>query len=85
MTSEENPAPASHDQRMADAVARLEGLAHRPPEEHVEVYEDVHRVLHASLSDAQAGPDPDPGPGSDRDPDPDRETDPDQHEEDPTP
>ena len=83
MTSEENPAPASHDQRMADAVARLEGLAHRPPEEHVEVYEDVHRVLHASLSDAQAGPDPDPGPGSDRDPD--RETDPDQHEEDPTP
>ena len=48
-------APA--DQTIADpaveaAVRRLAGLADRPPEEHVEVYDDVHRALHAALTDA---------------------------------
>ena len=64
MTDEaDEPAPPEvHDQRISDAVGRLEGLAQRPPEEHVEVYEDVHRVLHESLSDAQADSDQAPAP-----------------------
>jgi hypothetical protein len=41
------------DPRIAAAMARLEGLGERPPDEHVEVYEDVHRVLSESLTDAQ--------------------------------
>jgi hypothetical protein len=40
------------DPRIAAAVARLDGLSDRPPVEHVEVYEDVHRVLQDSLADA---------------------------------
>jgi hypothetical protein len=41
------------DPRIGQALARLEGLAERSPAEHVEVYEDVHRVLHESLTQAQ--------------------------------
>jgi hypothetical protein len=40
------------DPRIAAAVARLDTLGDRPPVEHVEVYEDVHRVLQESLADA---------------------------------
>ena len=37
---------------VATAVARLDSLADLPPAEHVEVYEDVHRVLQDALADA---------------------------------
>jgi hypothetical protein len=37
---------------VAAAVARLDSLAGLPPVEHVEVYEDVHRVLQDALADA---------------------------------
>jgi hypothetical protein len=37
---------------VATAVARLDSLAELPPAEHVEVYEDVHRVLQDALADA---------------------------------
>ena len=37
---------------VATAVARLDSLADLPPAEHVEVYEDVHRVLQEALADA---------------------------------
>ena len=40
------------DPRIAAAVARLDGLTDTPPAEHVEVYEDVHRVLQDALADA---------------------------------
>lgn len=49
---DESGSPA--DPRIAAALARLEELTGRPPEEHAEVYEDVHRVLAESLADAQA-------------------------------
>jgi hypothetical protein len=42
----------ARDPRIAAAVARLDTLGDRPPVEHVEVYEDVHRVLQESLADA---------------------------------
>jgi hypothetical protein len=45
--------PTVADPRIADAIERLERLAERPPAEHVEVYEDVHRVLQESLAEAQ--------------------------------
>jgi hypothetical protein len=61
------PGPA--DPRVVAAVARLDGLGDTPPAEHVEVYEDVHRVLQDALADAARGPEParqgqpaDPGP-----------------------
>jgi hypothetical protein len=63
---------AVRDPRVAAAVARLDGLADLPPVEHVEVYEDVHRVLQESLADAartSAGSDPgeaEAGPGGAR-------------------
>ncbi len=41
------------DPRIAEAVDRLRGLADRPAEEHVEVYEAVHRVLHEALADVE--------------------------------
>ena len=44
---------APGDPRVAAAVARLEELGDSPPEEHVEVYEQVHQVLQETLSDAQ--------------------------------
>ena len=49
------PAPpdAPGDPRVAAAVQRLEELGDSPPEEHVEVYEQVHQVLQETLSDAQ--------------------------------
>jgi hypothetical protein len=40
------------DPRIAAAVARLDGLTDTPLVEHVEVYEDVHRVLQDALADA---------------------------------
>jgi hypothetical protein len=40
------------DPRVAAAVARLDALGDTPPAEHVEVYEDVHRVLQDALADA---------------------------------
>jgi hypothetical protein len=40
------------DPRVAAAVARLDELGDTPPAEHVEVYEDVHRVLQDALADA---------------------------------
>ena len=42
----------ARDPRIAAAVARLDGLGDQPPVEHVEVYEEVHRVLQESLADA---------------------------------
>ncbi|HTE73608.1 MAG TPA: hypothetical protein VK640_10470, partial [Actinomycetes bacterium] len=44
---------APGDLRVAAAVRRLEELGDSPPEEHVEVYEQVHRVLQETLGDAQ--------------------------------
>ena len=44
---------APGDPRVAAAVARLEELGASLPEEHVEVYEQVHQVLQETLSDAQ--------------------------------
>ena len=54
------------DPRIAAAVARLDGLTDTPPVEHVEVYEDVHRVLQDALADAaltsESGDQGEPGP-----------------------
>lgn len=44
--------PGSADPRVAAAVSRLDELGDTPPTEHVEVYEDVHRVLQDALADA---------------------------------
>jgi hypothetical protein len=44
--------PVVGDGPVATAVARLDSLADLPPAEHVEVYEDVHRVLQDALADA---------------------------------
>ncbi len=44
--------PPTGDPRVAAAVERLDTLGERPPAEHVEVYEDVHRVLQDALADA---------------------------------
>ena len=45
------------DPRIAAAVARLDGLTDTPLVEHVEVYEDVHRVLQDALADAAVSSD----------------------------
>jgi hypothetical protein len=55
--AERDEAPADEDLvagkgPVATAVARLDSLADLPPAEHVEVYEDVHRVLQDALADA---------------------------------
>jgi hypothetical protein len=54
------------DPRIAAAVARLDGLTDTPLVEHVEVYEDVHRVLQDALADAavssETGDQGEPGP-----------------------
>ena len=55
---DEQPEPANApgapgDPRVAAAVQRLEELGDSPPEQHVEVYEQVHQVLQETLSDAQ--------------------------------
>lgn len=42
------------DPRIAQALTRLEELAEAAPEEHAEVYDEVHSVLAQALSDAQA-------------------------------
>jgi hypothetical protein len=61
------PAAEVTDPRIAAAVERLDGLADQPPVEHVEVYEEVHRVLQDSLADAARASDtresPADGPG----------------------
>jgi hypothetical protein len=58
------------DPRIAAAVARLDGLTETAPAEHVEVYEDVHRVLQDALADAavtsETGDQGEPGPGGAR-------------------
>ena len=48
-----DPSDPPGDPRVAAAVQRLEELGDSPPEEHVEIYEQVHRVLQETLSDAQ--------------------------------
>jgi hypothetical protein len=48
-----DPSAAPGDPRVAAAVQRLDELGDSPPEEHVEVYEHVHRVLQETLGDAQ--------------------------------
>ena len=50
---DEQPVDTQGDPRVAAAVQRLEELGDSPPEEHVEVYEQVHQVLQETLSDAQ--------------------------------
>jgi hypothetical protein len=54
------------DPRVAAAVARLDELGDTPPAEHVEVYEDVHRVLQDAMADAaltsETGDQGEPGP-----------------------
>ena len=47
------PSATPGDPRVAAAVRRLEELGGSPPEEHVEVYEQVHQVLQETLGDAQ--------------------------------
>ena len=39
--------------RIAEAVARLRELGDSPPEQHIEVYEELHQVLQETLSDAE--------------------------------
>jgi hypothetical protein len=51
----DEPVETSTDSRVAAAVARLDALGDAPPAEHVEVYEDVHRVLQDALADAARG------------------------------
>ena len=46
-------AESGGDPRIAEALQRLNDLGDRPVEEHVDAYEDVHRVLAETLSDAQ--------------------------------
>ena len=54
------------DPRIAAAVTRLDGLTDTPLVQHVEVYEDVHRVLQDALADAavssETGDQGEPGP-----------------------
>ncbi len=52
VTASEVTASDGADPRVAAAVARLDELGDTPPAEHVEVYEDVHRVLQDALADA---------------------------------
>lgn len=42
------------DPRVDAAVARTDGLDERPVEEHVEVFDDVHRSLRDTLDDPEA-------------------------------
>jgi propanediol dehydratase small subunit len=51
--------------RIAEAVARLRELGDSPPEQHIEVYEELHQVLQETLSDAQQpGDTQQPGDGT---------------------
>jgi len=54
------------DPAVAAALARFDGLGERPPDEHVEVYDEVHQVLQRSLAEAQTDNRPPPAapPGS---------------------
>ena len=47
------PSDAPGDPRVAAALQRLEELGDSPPEEHVELYEQLHQVLQETLGDAQ--------------------------------
>ena len=40
------------DPEIAAAVGRLDELPARPPEEHADVYDEVHEVLHRALEEA---------------------------------
>jgi hypothetical protein len=53
---EQEDATRFGDARVGAAVARTEALEDRPVSEHVEVFDDVHRVLRDLLAD----PDEDP-------------------------
>lgn len=64
--SQQDERPSVDDPRIAEALERLEGLADRPPAEHVEVYEDVHRVLQETLAEAQRDSGQSGGPGGAR-------------------
>jgi hypothetical protein len=50
---EVEPSAAPGEPRVAAAVRRLEEVGGSPPEEHVEVYEQVHQVLQEALGEAQ--------------------------------
>jgi hypothetical protein len=43
--------PATGNNRVDEAVARLTELASLPTSEHADLYEDVHRRLHTALTD----------------------------------
>ncbi len=47
-------AAATGHGRVDEAVARLGELDTRPTSEHADVYEDVHRRLHAALTELDA-------------------------------
>jgi hypothetical protein len=42
--------------RVDQAIARLDGLAGLPPDEHVAVFEDIHGKLRQVLSELDSGP-----------------------------
>jgi hypothetical protein len=48
---EEAAPPDTGDERVDAAVARLRETADSPPEDHVAIYEDVHRRLQDTLAD----------------------------------
>ncbi|WP_041255676.1 hypothetical protein [Frankia sp. EAN1pec] len=48
---------------LSAALARLATLPGRPAAEHLEAFEDVHRLLEESLEDLAGGSPRGPGPG----------------------
>ena len=64
VTDEARDLGPATDPRIAAAVARLDALSDTPPAEHVEVYEQVHRVLQDALADATRGDGPEQPGGS---------------------
>ena len=43
--------PQTGEARVDDAIARLSDLENLPVNDHVEIFEDVHRRLHETLAD----------------------------------
>ena len=60
---EDDEADGTGDARVDEAIAALDGLPGRPPDEHVAVFEDIHGKLRQVLSelDTDSGS---PGDGS---------------------
>lgn len=60
-TAQPPPGPAEQepDDQIAGALERLGPLDEMPVDEHVAVYDEVHRDLHAALTDPPAGESPD--------------------------